>query len=298
MRGGAEARVGLFTALALAAAVWASMATTDNPFKDQGYTLHTKLVNAQGLKDGSGIELAGVRIGAIERVYVDGNFAIADLSMDGKFTIPMDSSVSVGSRGLLGDTILKVHTGNSATVLSDGDWIKADLPLASIQDIQAELGDIAADVKAITGSLRTMLDTEETVGRVSSILTNVDQFTKDVTGITAQNADQIAAVIENMRLLTEQLNTIATSMAPQLDTEMAEIAEVKSGPLPGQLHVFGGSDDPLAPPERLSDWSEFSTVKPTYQVFEGDHMFIQGAAKLEVIAAVDTLIDEQMQAGV
>ena len=226
MRGGAEARVGLFTALALAAAVWASMATTDNPFKDQGYTLHTKLVNAQGLKDGSGIELAGVRIGAIERVYVDGNFAIADLSMDSKFTIPMDSSVSVGSRGLLGDTILKVHTGNSATVLSDGDWIKADLPLASIQDIQAELGDIAADVKAITGSLRTMLDTEETVGRVSSILTNVDQFTKDVTGITAQNADQIAAVIENMRLLTEQLNSIATSMAPQLDTEMAEIAEV------------------------------------------------------------------------
>ena len=204
MRGGSEVRVGLFTALALAAAVWASMATTDNPFKDKGYALHARLINAQGLKDGSGIELAGVRIGAVSRVYVDGNFAVADLSMDGKFKIPDDSSVSVGSRGLLGDTIIRVHTGSSTTYLGDGDWIKADEPIASIQDLQAEMGDIAADVKAITSSLRTMLDTEETVGRVSSILTNVDQFTKEVTGITAQNADQIAAVIENMRMLTEQ----------------------------------------------------------------------------------------------
>jgi phospholipid/cholesterol/gamma-HCH transport system substrate-binding protein len=226
MKGASEVRVGLFTALALAAAVYASTATTDNPFKDSGYELHARLIDAQGLKDGSGIELAGVRIGAVSRVYVDGTSAIADLSMDSRFSIPADSRVSVGSRGLLGDTIVKVHTGTSTTMLLDGDWIRADEPIASLQDIQAELGDIAGDVKAITGSLRAMLDTEETVGRVSSILANVDEFTKQVTGITAQNGEQISAVIDNMRMLTEQLNEIATSLRPQLDSEMQEIAEV------------------------------------------------------------------------
>ena len=226
MKGASEVRVGIFTALALAGAVYASMATTDNPFKEQGYALHARLVNAQGLKDGSGIELAGVRIGAVDRVFVDGTFAVADMSMDGKFSIPSDSTVSVGSRGLLGDTIIKVHTGTSTSMLQNGDWIKSDEPVASLQDIQADLGLIAEDVKAITGSLRDMLDTEETVGRVSSILTNVDAFTEQVTGITTQNADQIAAVIENMRLLTEQLNGIAENLRPQLDTEMEQIAEV------------------------------------------------------------------------
>ncbi len=226
MRGASEIRVGIFTALALAGAVYASMATTDNPFKEQGYVLHARLANAQGLKDGSGIELAGVRIGAVERVFVDGNYAVADMSMAGKYAIPSDSTVSVGSRGLLGDTIIKVHTGSSTSMLTDGDWIKSDEPVASLQDIQADLGLIAEDVKAITGSLRDMLNTEETVGRVSSILTNVDAFTEQVTGITTQNADQIAAVIENMRLLTEQLNSIAENLRPQLDTEMEQIAEV------------------------------------------------------------------------
>ncbi len=226
MKGSSEVRVGIFTALALAGAVYASMATTDNPFKEQGYTLHARLANAQGLKDGSGIELAGVRIGAVDRVFVDGSYAVADLSMDGKFSIPADSTVSVGSRGLLGDTIIKLHTGTSTSMLGDGDWITSDEPIASLQDIQADLGLIAEDVKAITGSLRTMLDTEETVGRISSILTNVDAFTEQVTGITTQNADQIAAVIENMRLLTEQLNGIAENLRPQLDTEMEQIAEV------------------------------------------------------------------------
>ena len=56
-----ELKVGLFTITAIGAAVFFSMATTDNPFKDKGYVLKARLVTAEGLDAGSAVEMAGVR---------------------------------------------------------------------------------------------------------------------------------------------------------------------------------------------------------------------------------------------
>ncbi len=226
MKGGSELRVGIFAALAIAAAIYASTVTTDNPFEDKGYTLHARLPSAEGLRDGSSVEMAGVKIGGISDISIRDGMAIADLAMDPGHTLPIDSSVKVASRGILGDTVLKVRAGTSDTYLGDDDWIEAEEPVPGLSEIQGQLSDIATDIKAITGSLRTMLDNEETVGRVNAILTNVETFTQEVAGITAGNKEGIADVIENMRLLTEQLNEIATGLSPQIDEEMEAIAEV------------------------------------------------------------------------
>ncbi len=226
MKGGSEIKVGIFAALAIAAAVYASMATTDNPFRDKGYTLHTRLQTAEGLSDGSGVELAGVKIGGVADITIRDGLAIVDLAMDPGFRVPLDSTVKVASRGILGDTVLKVRAGTSDTFLADDDWIEAEAPVPGLSEIQGQLSDIATDIKAITGSLRTMLDSEETVGRVSAILANVESFTQEVSTITSGNRDGIADVIENMRLLTDQLNVIAKGLTPQIDDEMKAISEV------------------------------------------------------------------------
>ena len=43
MKGASELRVGIFAALAICAAIYASTVTTDNPFEDKGYILHARL---------------------------------------------------------------------------------------------------------------------------------------------------------------------------------------------------------------------------------------------------------------
>lgn len=221
-----ELKVGLFAAVAIAAAVYAATMTSDNPFENKGYVLHSRLTSAEGLNEGSGVEMAGVRIGAVQDISIEGGFAVVDLSMDPDFKLPVDSSVKVASRGILGDTVMKVKSGTSDSLLGNGDWLRAEEKPPGLDELQAQLGDIAGDIKAITGSLRTMLDNEETVGRVSSILANVDRFTEDVNRITSDNRDDIGEVVENLRVLTEQLNRIAGGLEPRIDEEMDSILEV------------------------------------------------------------------------
>lgn len=225
MRGGAELRVGLFTVVAIVAMVYVSMATRDNPFKEQGYSIHARLGSAQGLRNGSAVELAGVKVGAIDIIRIEENQAVADLSMKPGFEIPLDSSVVVASRGLLGDTILKITTGVAPDHLQEGDWIEAAKPPPSIADLQGQLGTIATDIQAITGSLRTMLDSDETRGSVTAILRNVEGLTGEFEQITRRNGEDLDAVIENMRRLTESLAEIIDESRPDIAGELDAIRE-------------------------------------------------------------------------
>ncbi len=223
-----DLNVGIFTAAAIAAAVYFSMATTDNPFEDKGYVLNARLVSAEGSNEGPAVEMAGDRIGAINSIRIEGGRAVAELGMDPGFTLPIDSSLMVASRGILGDTVMKISSGTADNVLGNGDWIEVVNPPPSIAELQAQLGDVAQDVQAITGSLRSLIDSDETRGSVQAILANIEGFTEDLGGITQRNRGDLDAIVENIRVLTEQLGYIVEETRPELAAEMQSIQQATS----------------------------------------------------------------------
>jgi len=63
--------------------------------------------------------------------------------------------------------------------------------------------------------------------------------------------------------------------ALRADLEAVETWEhVAGAPLNMPLHIFGGSDDPEVPVERLRGWAEHSTAPCRLLVLPGDHFFI------------------------
>lgn len=225
MRGGAELRVGLFAVIAIAAAVYFSMATTDNPFKTKGYVLYAHVPTAGGLQPGSSVEMAGVRIGAINLVSIQDGGALLELGMDPNYQLPADSMVQVTSKGMLGDTVLKVVSGVSDTIAPPESSLKALAPPPSLQDLQVQVGVVAQDLEVITGSLRTLLTSEHTLGSIDSILTNIDGFTRELSGITRDNRGNLDEVIENMRVLSEQLALLAGDARPEVQGELEALRE-------------------------------------------------------------------------
>ena len=84
--------------------------------------------------------------------------------------------------------------------------------------------------------------------------------------------------------------------ALRADIKMAETSSIQSSaPIPCQLHVFGGREDPLAPPDQLSEWSNITTTVPLIHLFDGDHMFLRGSAKADVIAMINNIIHQRLQ---
>jgi surfactin synthase thioesterase subunit len=62
-------------------------------------------------------------------------------------------------------------------------------------------------------------------------------------------------------------------------------------PLPCPLHVFGGRDDPLTPPDMLAAWSSHSVQPQPVRLFAGDH-FLFREPDPELVVAISRIVDD------
>src|SRR3954454_12982196 len=139
-----ELRVGLMVLISIAILIFLLLnATGDiNPFARK-LRVKTQLANAQGLREGSEVRLAGVRVGKVEDVKLlppsdnpDAKKVEATLAIDGTIDsrpaserIRSDSTVQVGSSSLLGnDVLLNIIPG---TTISEPVREGATLPSSS-----------------------------------------------------------------------------------------------------------------------------------------------------------------------
>jgi len=121
--------VGLFVALGLAALVMLAMKVSN--LSDYGggetYRLTARFDNIGGLKVRSPVMVAGVRIGQVSEVRVDHDTYEAVVSLDiyrRYDNLPVDTSASIFTAGLLGEQYLALEPGGEEKVLRDGDEIK------------------------------------------------------------------------------------------------------------------------------------------------------------------------------
>jgi surfactin synthase thioesterase subunit len=65
-------------------------------------------------------------------------------------------------------------------------------------------------------------------------------------------------------------------------------------PLPCPLHIFGGHDDPLTPPDTLAAWSSYSVQPRPVRLFAGDH-FLFRQPDPELLTAVARIVEDVAQ---
>ncbi len=126
-----EIGTGLFVLLGLAALLFLSMQLPANGLKfgftkTAGYPVTAQFDNIGSLKVGAPVRMAGVRIGAVTRIDFDTNTERAKvwLSINPRFNqIPMDSSASIDTEGLLGGQYISISPGGMPTYLKAGSQI-------------------------------------------------------------------------------------------------------------------------------------------------------------------------------
>ena len=116
-----ELQVGVFTAAALGMLAFGYSFTYDGV---QGgadsYTLFLRVPTADGIWEGTPVRLAGVDIGAVQTIGVDGNQAGLQLTILGPYDLPSDSVGELRSSGMLGERYIAVDPGRAESMLRDG----------------------------------------------------------------------------------------------------------------------------------------------------------------------------------
>jgi len=116
---------GLFVLLGLAAIAWLSFRVGTHPFATRGgLRLYASFDQTGGLKKRAPVEISGVRVGQVVDVGLGKDFrARVELDVDPSLALPVDTSASIVTAGLLGDRYVSLQLGGESENLRSGDEI-------------------------------------------------------------------------------------------------------------------------------------------------------------------------------
>ena len=133
--------VGLFVLIGLAAVGYLSLSLGGATFTGNGgLELHATFTQIGGLADRAPIVISGVKVGKVKRIELDGDLrARVTFEVDDRLELPVDTSASIRTAGLLGDQFIELEPGAEDALLQAGGEIALTESALSIEKLVGSL---------------------------------------------------------------------------------------------------------------------------------------------------------------
>jgi phospholipid/cholesterol/gamma-HCH transport system substrate-binding protein len=179
-----------------------------------------------GLDDESAVRIAGVRKGHVTDIKVLPNGrAQVTMKVDDDVPLHTNAKAKVANLGLLGEKYIELDPGTpTAPELPPGKVALQGTQPATFDDVTDQISSIAADVKAITTSMRAVLGGPSGQQRLDQIVGNVQAITQEMRALIAANRSNIDATLANTRAITEQLRVEIPRLAQSIDSVADQIS--------------------------------------------------------------------------
>lgn len=219
-----EVLVGLLTLVVLGLTAWGVLRTDDRPDGVSGtWLLFVQVPSAEGVYPDTPVRIAGVTVGGVDAVDLDGGRARLTLMLQGGLQLPVDSVVDIGSEGMLGDKFIRITPGTSVQLVPPGAVVDARPPGASIDSLTEKLSLIADDVGVITGEMRKLAEDGGTQAQLQATMSNVEALSAQLREMAAVNQADLRAMAENLRATSEALKQIVDASGGKVDAQLEAI---------------------------------------------------------------------------
>ena len=103
---------------------------------DNNYPIYARFQSVTGLKQGSRVEIAGVKIGTIDSISLDKDKkAIVKMKIEKGLVLSDDVIASVKTSGIIGDKFIKISPGGSDTLLKPGETITETVSALDLEEL-------------------------------------------------------------------------------------------------------------------------------------------------------------------
>lgn len=121
----AETAVGLFVLVGIAAIAWLSIRLGKLEIVGADYVpVRAEFASVAGLKKGADVEIAGVPVGKVDEIVLDGNKADVRMRIRRGIALGDDTVASVRTMGLIGDKYVSISPGASDRLIPPGGTIR------------------------------------------------------------------------------------------------------------------------------------------------------------------------------
>jgi phospholipid/cholesterol/gamma-HCH transport system substrate-binding protein len=237
-----ELRVGVFVLFCMSIIAAFSFKITDTPIFRRGTVLVTYLDDATGVFQNSKVKLAGIDIGVIQKIELDGGKAKIYMRINRGVDIPRGSRIVPRPLGILGDKYLEVvlpkpaepskdpsggqietdesawirifdvwimpkaHAQTPSKSLKEGEVIRSDSSPATLDDLTRQMGTVSEDIRAVSSSLRRLIegepDPKTPLGRT---VRNVEKISQDLGAIVVENRSALKSSVQRLNKVTQKL---------------------------------------------------------------------------------------------
>jgi phospholipid/cholesterol/gamma-HCH transport system substrate-binding protein len=214
----------------------------------QRYPLKTRFEQINGLKTGAVVRLNGKEVGKVTtEEFIGGQIEVGmEISKSVRPLVTTESKASVGSLGLLGETIVDLKAATGGTPIADWGYV----PTGVASGLLGSLGDAAT--KGLTSADELITSVKEgrgTLGKLvtdDALYTDLQKFIVSATSVTRlieqgqgtlgglmkdpTALNELKASLENLRSLTAKINEGQGPLGRLLNDEKfgASLANVSS----------------------------------------------------------------------
>ncbi len=234
-----EAKVGLFVLAGIILLTYLTFQVGGIPWvRAKGYTISALFDSVAGLELQASVEVAGVEVGKVERIYLEGGRAVVVMRIRSEVQIPADSSARIRVTGLLGEKYVEIIPGGERAYLQEGGRIRKGESPADIDVLVSKVMAVADDIKAVTASLRRVFGTDEGEEGLRNILDNLGELSRALREIIADNQDRIDRLVTNADNMLASLQDIVKTNRPSFEKTLRNLegfSETINRDVPGLL---------------------------------------------------------------
>jgi phospholipid/cholesterol/gamma-HCH transport system substrate-binding protein len=218
-------KVGIFATICLvilAILVW--KIEDLNPFTAKGERHDAVFDSVAGLDDKATVRVAGVRVGRVDGVGLDGQKARVTLLLEKPLTLPQGTIARIASLGLLGEKYVELVLGPpGGPPLPKGAVLPGETP-PSFDEAMAKLNKIGDSIQQMTGSLSS--GGGDLGGSINRLVSSLQATSEEIRLMVMENRAGLRSTVDNANLASATLARELPRLADQMNRTLSSIQTI------------------------------------------------------------------------
>ena len=194
-------KIGIFVTICLAVLGFLVFKVDDfRLFGEKGQTLEVLFDSVAGLNEKSPVRVAGVAVGQVEALGLEGNRAKVTLVLDRPLQLTRGTQTKIANAGILGDKYVEIIPGPSeAEPLDLSQPLVGHTPVTFDQAL-ARFDSLGQSLQELSGDVSSRGDLGSSIRR---LLDNLEATSADIRLLVGSNRDQVTSTVGNFERFSE-----------------------------------------------------------------------------------------------
>ena len=224
-QGSGTIRVGIFMTIGLVALGWLILRVEDWRFwrGGKGQRIEASFDSVSGLDDKAAVRLAGVRIGRVDGIRLDGRKARVSLLLEEPVGLTEGTYAAIANQGLLGDKFIEIHPGpEGAPLLPPGAVLSGETPV-SIDQAMAKIDKIGTSIQEFMGG---MGGGEGQAGGLGKLIESIQATSDELRALIIENRASVGGTVKNFETFSATLAEQLPALTRQIQTMLDQVDQV------------------------------------------------------------------------